>query len=424
VTAACLSKRHVITGVDIVRSKVDLINRGESPIVEPEVDELVANARLEGKLSAVHDQDFQIDDTDAVIVCVGTPSKASGEVDLTALVKVTESIGNKLRNGVQKPAIIYRSTVPPGTMQGIVIPTFAKTMDTLDFPVIYHPEFLREGSAVADFFDHPQVVVAPVSGIDEDGLAKFIQEIYTGIEFRYYPVNTQTAEMIKYLNNSFHALKVVFANEVAKLCSYQGVDIHSLFRIFLDDHRLNISKAYLSPGFAFGGSCLPKDLRGIASMSRHMNVESLVLSSIERSNEEHIRFALTTVLELGARRIGFFGLSFKPATDDVRESAYVKLIELLIGKGKEIKIFDESIQIDSVLGKNLEYLIKHIPHVSHRLVKRREDLFEEVDLIVMCHFNEALVHDCRKNNIAMLDLTGRLKASDLSENIHSLFFRA
>jgi len=216
----------------------------------------------------------------------------------------------------------------------------------------------------------------------------------------------------------------VFANEVAKLCSYQGVDIHSLFRIFLDDQRLNISKAYLSPGFAFGGSCLPKDLRGIASMSRHLDVETPVLSSIERSNEEHIRFALTTILDLGAGRIGFFGLSFKPATDDVRESAYVKLIELLIGKGKEIRIFDESIQIDSVLGKNLEYLINHIPHVSQRLVKRREDLFEKADLIVMCHFNEGLVDVCRAKNIVLLDLTGKLKKSDLAENMYSLFYRA
>jgi len=201
VTAACLSKRHAITGVDIVRSKADLINRGESPIVEPEVDELLASAHREGKLSAVQDQDFQIDDTDAVIVCVGTPSKASGEVDLTALVKVTEFLGDKLKDAVKKPAIIFRSTVPPGTMQGIVIPIFDKKMAALDFPVIYHPEFLREGSAVADFFDHPQVVVAPVSGLDEDGLAKLIHEIYTGIEFKYYPVNAQTAEMIKYLNN-------------------------------------------------------------------------------------------------------------------------------------------------------------------------------------------------------------------------------
>ena len=421
VTSACLSRNHSITGVDISKTKVDLINSGRSPIIEPGMDDLIKKAYESGRLRAVYDRDYVLDNTDAIIICVGTPSTVSGVVELTSLLNVTKFLSDLLRGIERKPAVIYRSTMPPGTMEEVIAPVYKNDFSRIDFPLVYHPEFLREGSAVKDFHENPQIVVAAVAGTDNIAVEKLFGEIYKDIQHRFYCVDVKSAEMIKYLNNVYHALKVAFSNEVARLCFAKGVNTHDLFKIFMEDEKLNISKAYLSPGFAYGGSCLPKDVRGMTALAQSLNLEIPLLRNIERSNEQHIEFAFQKILETGVSRIGFYGLSFKPETDDVRESPFIKLIEKLLGKGKEIKIFDASINLNSIVGKNLTYLTTHIPHISKRLVRNTGDLIDYSELIVLCHYNEDIVDMCKsKPSLIFLDLTGNLKGKYLSQNIRSL----
>lgn len=420
VTAACLSTNHRITGVDIAKSKVDLINSGKSPIIEPEIEALIRNAHETGSLRARYDSDYALENSDVVIVCVGTPSSSSGDVDLSALVNVTRFLSTRLKGAEKKPAIVYRSTVPPGTMEDIVLALCDGDLSSIDFPVIYHPEFLREGSAVRDFQENPQVVVAPVVGAHNTAVEALFREIYQGTKYRLYCVDVKTAEMIKYLNNTYHALKVAFVNEIARVCSVKGVDIHLLFKIFMEDGKLNISKAYLTPGFAYGGSCLPKDVRGITALARHLNVDIPLVMNIDKSNELHIDFAFQKILDAGVSKIGLYGLSFKPGTDDVRESAFVKLIERLLGKGKEIRVYDESLSFGNMMGQNLEYLVTHIPHISQRLVKDPNDLVNFSDLIVLCHYDENILDIVRANPSKMLiDITGKVDGKYLCKNVRS-----
>jgi GDP-mannose 6-dehydrogenase len=421
VTSACLSINHRVTGVDVAKNKVDLINSGRSPIIEPEIEALVWDAHEAGSLRASYDSDYTLDNADVVIVCVGTPSNSSGEVDLTALVNVTKFLSALLKDADKKPAIIYRSTVPPGTMENIILALYDKYLPSIDFPVIYHPEFLREGSAVRDFQENPQVVVAPVAGADNSGVETLFREIYQGIKYRLYCVDVKTAEMIKYLNNTYHALKVAFVNEILRVCSVKGININHLFRIFMEDGKLNISKAYLSPGFAYGGSCLPKDVRGITALARHLNIDIPLVMNIDKSNELHIDFAFQKILDTGVSKIGLYGLSFKPGTDDVRESAFVKLIERLLGKGKEIKVYDESLSLGNMMGQNLEYLVTHIPHISQRLVNDLGDLVSFADLIILCHYDERILDIVRGNpSKTLMDLTGKVDGKYLCQNVRSI----
>ncbi|MDX1418903.1 MAG: nucleotide sugar dehydrogenase [Rubricoccaceae bacterium] len=423
VTAACLAKiGHRVTGVDIAGRKVDLINTGRSPIAEPGLDEVVADAVEAGRLIATTSAAEGLRDADVAIVCVGTPSRHNGEVDTSALEAVTQEIARHAAAASDGLAVIVRSTVPPGTMEETVLPAFRLVRDGVSTPsLIYHPEFLREGAALNDFHEAPQVVVASVGGsLPEAALRELMTAVYDGVPIRLHVVEPKTAEMIKYVNNTYHALKVSFANEVGRVCRGYGVDVHELFDLFLADTKLNVSAAYLRPGFAYGGSCLPKDLRALAKMATRADVETPVIANIGRSNEIHVQTALDLVMESGAARVAFLGLSFKPNTDDVRESPLLSLVEQCIGKGLEVKIFDRCICGDTLMGQNEAYLHAHLDHVTERLVGSPEDAVADADLVVLGHAVPAYLAAVDGAGKRVLDLTGRFQRSELTPGMLSV----
>jgi len=409
VTGACLARLgHSVIGIDKIAKKVQLIRQGQSPVLEPGLSELVSETVGSGNFTATFDVNEAIENADAILVCVGTPSNRNGEVDLSYIKKVAREIGTCTPKQPRTPIIMFRSTVPPGTMETVVEPLIAKYLVECTLPkIVYHPEFLREGSAIRDFIECPQIVVGNVSGLENHELESFLAELYGGINFTLKIVRPRTAEMIKYANNTFHALKVSFANELGRLCRENEVDTHELFELFLSDAKLNISTAYLRPGFAFGGSCLPKDLRAICQISKRSNVEAPLISNIERSNDEHIDAAFQLILDSGFRKIGFLGLGFKPGTDDLRESPFLKLIEKCIGKGLNILIFDRTIVPQELMGSNLAYLNDH-QHIAERLRASLEEVIDSSDFLVLCHPSDSYLDNTLKTaERPLLDLTGR-----------------
>ena len=383
VSAACLARDgHSVVGVDPNPLKVDLLRQGKSPIVEPGLEELIVAAVAAGRLVAGSDPATAVRQCDLLMVCVGTPGQPNGSLDLSYVRRVVQQIGTQLAQASGYKVVVIRSTLLPGSMQSVVIPTLEESSGRragTDFGVCINPEFLREGSAIYDF-DHPPKTVI---GACDERAATAVRELYAALSAPLIATDLRTAEMLKYLDNSWHALKVTFANEVGRLCKAMGVDARLAMRLFCMDAKLNISNAYLRPGFAFGGSCLPKDVRALTYQGRLLDVDTPVLSSILPSNQLHIAHALALIRATGRRRVGLLGLSFKEGTDDLRESPIVTLAEQLIGKGYELAVYDHNVRLASLMGANREYILNHIPHIGRLLVERPQQLLEHAEVVVV-----------------------------------------
>jgi GDP-mannose 6-dehydrogenase len=368
VSAGCLAHDgHGVLGVDPVRTKVDLINRGQSPIIEADIGDIVAATVKAGLLRATSDPVEAIRETELSFVCVGTPSQPNGNLDLRYIRRICEQIGQALKNKTKRHTVVIRSTILPGTMHKIVIPTleeFSGKQVGVDFGVCNNPEFLREGSAVKDFRSPPKTVIGELDQASGDALAA----LYKKLDAPLIRTDLETAEMVKYVDNSWHALKIGFANEIGTLSKSLGLDAHSVMNIFCQDRKLNISSAYLMPGFAFGGSCLPKDLRALSYQAKMHDLQLPILSSILPSNEMQISRGLQLIVDKGLTRVGILGFSFKAGTDDLRESPLIEVIERLIGKGYDLRIYDKNVNIASLVGANRDFILNHIPHISKLMV--------------------------------------------------------
>lgn len=376
VTAACLAhKGNRIIGVDINPVKVQALNSGRSPVLEAQVDEFIDEGRQLGTLTATTETKRAVHDSEISIICVGTPSLRNGKLDTSVIERVCRDIGEALREKTTPHLVVLRSTVLPGTAETVVIPTLegstGKSADD-DFFVCVNPEFLREGSAVVDFLQ-PSFTV--LGGRKPEHLAPLL-DLYTWVSSPVFETSLATAEMVKYACNSFHALKVVFANEIGSLCKSLSVDADEVTKIFTADTRLNISPAYLKPGFSFGGSCLPKDVRALMYRAKEVDMNLPLLASILPSNEEHLERAAEMILITNRKRIALLGLSFKSGTDDLRESPQVELVKRLIGEGCEIQIWDPEVALGRLIGSNRQYIEDHIPHIGSLL---NDDLYEVLD---------------------------------------------
>jgi len=383
VSAGCFADDgHQVVGVDPIATKVDLINRGQSPIIEVDIGEIIASTVTAGRLSATHDATRAVNETDLSIVCVGTPSQANGNLDFRYIRRICEQIGEALRNKPARHLVAIRSTILPGTMHNIVIPTleeFSGKKAGVDFGVCNNPEFLREGSAVKDFRSPPKTVIGEFDKASGDVLA----QLYEKLDAPLIRTDIQTAEMVKYVDNSWHALKIGYANEIGNLCKSFGIDSHEVMNIFCQDRKLNISTAYLQPGFAFGGSCLPKDLRALSYQAKTHDLHLPILSSILPSNEIQISRGLQLVMEKGHKRIGVLGFSFKAGTDDLRESPMIEVIERLLGKGHDLRIYDKNVNIASLVGANRDFILNRIPHISKLMVHDIDAVLRHAQTVVI-----------------------------------------
>jgi GDP-mannose 6-dehydrogenase len=394
VSGACFAEMgHTVLGVEPNPVKVDLINSGKSPIVEKGLDTLLAKVVRNGTFRATSDWAQAIKDSDLAIVCVGTPSRSNGGIDLRFVQRVCEQIGEALAKRSERFTIVIRSTVMPGTMDNVVIPTLEKASGKIagrDFGVCMHPEFLREGTSIHDFHDPPKTVIGEIDTASGNVLAS----LYEGMNGPIVRTRLRVAEMVKYADNSFHGLKVAFANEIGNVCKEAGIDSHEVMEIFCQDTKLNLSPYYLKPGFAFGGSCLPKDLKAIIHEARSLDVEVPVLSAVIESNYRQIQKLINKLVTYKGRSLGFLGLSFKGGTDDLRSSPIVEVVEAMLGKGFSIAIHDQHVSLAKLMGANKEYIEKEIPHLSRLMCATARELVEKCDVIVVNHrdalFKQAL----------------------------------
>jgi GDP-mannose 6-dehydrogenase len=383
VSAGCLAGScHTVWGVDVNVDKVASINSGAAPIVEPEISDFISKAQKQGLLKATVSSAEGILNTDVSFICVGTPSQANGSLDLTHLKRVCEDIGAALQNKKTSHTIVFRSTTLPGTTEDVAIPILekhsGKTIGNGLF-VCYNPEFLREGTSVKDYYHPPKIVIGERNAGEGDA----VEEVYAGINAPTIRTSIRAAEMVKYSDNAFHALKVTFANEIGSMCKRLGIDSHAVMDIFCQDTKLNLSKVYLKPGFAFGGSCLPKDLRALSYQAKRTDVDVPVLNAILQSNASHIKGVIQRIVSLGKKRVGFLGMTFKPDTDDLRESPLVEVIETLLGKGFQVKIYDRNVATSHLIGANKRFIEEHIPHLSSLLVERAEDVVDTAQVVVV-----------------------------------------
>jgi GDP-mannose 6-dehydrogenase len=383
VSVACMAADgHQVTGVDINPLKVNMINEGHSPIVERGLDKLMAEGVASGRLCATLDATEAVQQSDLSFVCVGTPGDSNGRLDLQYVVRVSEEIGRALKSKPDYHVVVLRSTMLPGSTEEVVLPTLERMSDRRvgdGFGLAYNPEFLREGTAVQDFYDPPRTVI----GQWDERSGGSVAAIYAALDAPLIRTSIKTAEMVKYADNAFHALKIAFANEIGVLCGNEGIDSHELMRIFVQDTKLNLSPVYLRPGYAFGGSCLPKDLRALNHHARMQDVATPVLSSILDSNELHKRRGLSLVQETGKKRVAVLGLSFKPDTDDLRESPAVELVEGLLGKGYHLKIYDRNVALAKLVGANKEFIEREIPHIASLMVPDLRTALADAEVVVV-----------------------------------------
>jgi len=383
VTAACLSKAgHSVLGVDVHKEKINIINEGRSPIVEKGLEEFISQGVQEGRLRGILDTQEGVMNSEISIVCVGTPSQSNGSLDLTAVDQVSQQIGQALKHKQGKHCVVLRSTVLPGTTRDLLIPTLNAASGKVagqDFEVCFNPEFLREGTSIWDFYNPPFTVIGQV----DEQKATAMEELYEFIDAPIKRTSFETAEMVKYSCNNFHAVKVAFANEIGVVCKAYGIDSHAVMDLFVMDEKLNISKAYLKPGFAFGGSCLPKDIRALLYAAKTSDVQVPLLQSTFETNKLHIKRAIQMVLRKGKKKIGILGLSFKEGTDDLRESPMVDLVEALIGKGCQVNIFDQDVMLAKLFGANKQYIEKEIPHISSLMCKTIDQVIQASEVIVV-----------------------------------------
>lgn len=383
VSSACLARDgHTVLAVDVSASKVDEINAGHSPIVEKGLPELIAETRAAGRLSAGMDGAAAVMASEISLVCVGTPSLPTGALDLGFATRAAEELGAALKAKDKFHVVVFRSTMLPGSMDEVIIPALERTSGLRagqDFGVGYYPEFLRESSAIADY-DLPGAVV--FGSIDERTL-KAMHALQPGLKVTPHEVDLKGAEIIKYVNNAWHAAKISFSNEVGNICRAIGVDSHQVMRIVCSDTRLNISPAYMMPGFAYGGSCLPKDLRALRYRAKMLDVPTPVLDGVVAANSVQLDRAFKLVEQSGARKVGLVGLSFKADTDDLRESPLVILAETLIGKGYDLKIYDPNIRLSRLTGSNLAYVQQKMPHIAALLTESLDDVVEHAGVLVL-----------------------------------------
>ena len=406
VCAACWAKEgHSVLGVDVNTQKVDLINQGQSPIIEHGLSDLISEAVDQGWLQASTDPEAAVSNTAMSMICVGTPSQLNGNLDLHFLLNVCEQIGKALKNKPSFHVIVIRSTVLPGTVRSILIPTLeqysGKTAGR-DFGVVVNPEFLREGSAVHDFYHPPKTVI----GASDIRSGDIVATLYQNTDAPLIRLDIDSAEMVKYADNAWHATKVVFANEIGNLCKALGVDSHKVMDAFCLDTKLNLSPYYLRPGFAFGGSCLPKDVRALCYRAKTLDQNTPLLDALLPSNQAQIERVLGMIRAQSSHKVGLLGLSFKPGTDDLRESPMVELTERLLGKGYDIRIFDQNVSLAKIAGANKDYLLNRIPHISRLLASTLDDVVNHSDVIVIGNRSEefaALVDNLRPEQV-IIDL--------------------
>ncbi len=383
VSAGCLARDgHEVIGVDPTPTKVALINEGKTPVIEPQVDDIIASAVREGRLRATNEAEEAIQHSDLSFICVGTPSQLNGSLDLKYVRHVCEEIGRMLWDKTSYHVVAVRSTMLPGSMRNVVIPTLeagsGKTAGE-ELGVCVNPEFLREGSAIHDFYNPPKTVIGEIDQRSGDVLA----QLYEDVKAPLIRTDLKTAEMVKYTDNVWHALKVSFANEIGNVCKQLGIDGHRIMEIFCQDTKLNLSPYYLKPGFAFGGSCLPKDLRALTYKARSLDLDLPVLNAIALSNERQLERGIRMILDKGHKRVGVLGFSFKAGTDDLRESPVVEVVERMLGKGFDIKIYDRNVSLAKLVGANREFLLNSIPHISSLLEDNIEDVIEHADTLIL-----------------------------------------
>ena len=383
VAAACLADAgHDVVGVDVNPTKVEIINSGTSPIIEDGISELIAKVVSSGRLSATTDSARAIRDSDISLVCVGTPSNQNGSLHLRHVEQVCSEIGAAMKDKNERHIVVIRSTMLPGTVENTVVPVLEETSGKKaikDFGICINPEFLREGSSLKDYHAPPFTLI----GADDEQTTSAVQSLYADIKAPVFVTSLKTAEMVKYVCNCFHALKVTFANEVGNICKALQIDSHEVMQVFCQDTKLNLSPYYLKPGFAFGGSCLPKDLRAINYKAKELDVDVPVLSAILPSNRLQIERAIEMVVRSGKKRVGVLGFSFKAGTDDLRESPIVTLIETLIGKGFELAIYDRHVSVAKLVGANKEYIEREIPHISKLMRSDIDGVLHDSDVVII-----------------------------------------
>jgi GDP-mannose 6-dehydrogenase len=411
VTAACLAHdNNYVIGVDVNPLKVSLVASGQSPIIEAGLDDLIAEATSSGRLDATLDSHAAVLDSDVSLICVGTPSNGNGNLKFDYIENVCREIGAALADKPDQHTIVVRSTVLPGTIEERLIPILEQQSGRragTDLQVCMNPEFMREGSAVEDYY-HPSYIV--IGELDERS-GDAVQELYRAVEAPVVRVPIKTAEMVKYVSNSFHALKIAFSNEIGNLCKAHGIDGRQVMEVFSQDHRLNISSMYLKPGFAFGGSCLPKDLRALIYRAKERDIESPILSAILDENEKQIQRGIRMVESKGRKRVGVLGLSFKPGTDDVRESPVVTLVETLLGRGYQVSVFDDKVNPEKLIGANKSFLERGLPHIASLMRSSMDEVIDRSDVLVVANGNPAfreVPHRLRSDQV-LVDLVGIAK---------------
>ncbi|HKQ98231.1 MAG TPA: UDP-glucose/GDP-mannose dehydrogenase family protein [Candidatus Polarisedimenticolia bacterium] len=383
VSGACLAARgQTVIGVDLDRGKVDAINAGRSPVIERDLDDLVRQGIASGRLRATTDGAAAVRAADLSMICVGTPSRENGGLDTDHVEKVTREIGRALQGGADYHLVVFRSTMLPGTVEGRLLPILAEASGRrpgADLGVAVNPEFLREGTSVRDFHEPPRTVIGALDQRSGD----LLEGLYDGLPGPRVRTTIRTAEMVKYADNCFHALKVAFGNEIGNLCKREGIDSHALMDIFCLDRKLNLSPAYLKGAYAFGGSCLPKDLRAIVHHARARDLEVPLLNAILESNEQQKKIGLQMILRTRRKKVGLLGLSFKPGTDDLRESPAVELAEALIGKGFEVSIYDRNVSLARLVGANRAYIEREIPHIANLMRASLDEIRAQAEVIVV-----------------------------------------
>lgn len=383
VSAGCLANDgHEVIGVDPNQTKVNLINSGQTPIIETDIGEMIANNVATGQLRATTDVGAAVFDSDLSLICVGTPSQLNGNLDLSYVRRVCEEIGSAIKDKSEFHVVVARSTMLPGSMRSVVIPTLEQYSGKLagrDFGVCNNPEFLREGTAVYDYYNPPKTVI----GESDQRAGDVLVKLYEKMDAPLVRTEIEIAEMVKYTDNNWHALKVAFANEIGNLSKALGIDGHKVMEIFCKDTKLNLSPYYMKPGFAFGGSCLPKDVRALTYKAKSLDLDLPVLNAIMPSNQCQVQKGLDMVLACGKKRVGILGFAFKAGTDDLRESPLVEVIESLIGKGYDMRLYDRNVNLAALTGANRDYILNHIPHISKLMVENMAEVLNFADVIVI-----------------------------------------
>lgn len=412
VSLGCLAKNgNQVIGVDVNPTKVALINKGIATIVESGVDELISEAFRKSKISATSDAEQAVIESDLSIIAVGTPSTNEGHLNLEYIFQVAKDIAKAIKKKNKFHSVVIRSTVMPGTVKKVaeIIESLSGKKNNTDFGVGSNPEFLREGTAVKDYFHPPFTLIASES----QTVINNLKEIYAPINAEIIVTDVKIAEIIKYINNTFHALKVGFANEVGNICKAIGIDAKEVMNIFIRDTVLNISPYYLKPGFAYGGSCLPKDLKALQTMAHDLYLETPIINSINKSNDQQIKRAINLIQNFKKNNLGFVGISFKEGTDDLRNSPVVILIESLLGKGFEIAIFDSQVNYSKLTGRNKDFIDNHIPHLSNLMTDNLEKLVKYSEVIIVSNSDPEIKYilSSLDQNI-IVDLSGSLNAAD------------